>query len=139
MAQGKEWNKDEVMKTLEPFFKLGCSVKKACDYAGIPRTTVQTWIDADDELRLQITAWQNEMSVLARKNWRKALEAKKKGASGYTASVDWLAKKEKDEFSERKEITGRDGESLFEDEHKEKSDKAVKGFLADRGDIGEGG
>ena len=107
MAQGIEWNRDEGIKALEPYFKLGCNVKRACSYAGIPRTTVQTWIEADEMLRLKVTSWQNEMSVQARKNWRKKLESE-----DYLASAEWLKKKEKDEFSDRTELTGADGKDL---------------------------
>lgn len=107
MAQGKKWKKDEVFKILEPIFKLGCNVTKACAYAGIPRTTVQTWIEEDAELRLQVDAWQNEPNQLARKNW-----AKKLREGDFDASKEWIKRKEKDEFSDRQEHTGADGESL---------------------------
>lgn len=107
MAQGKEWNRDEVIAILEPYFKLGCNVAKACSYAGIPRTTVQTWIENDELLRLKVEGWQNEMSVQARKNWRAKLEA-----GDYLAADNWLSKKEKDEFSGRTELTGENGSKL---------------------------
>lgn len=107
MAQGKEWNRDEVIEILKPFFKLGCNVTKACNYAGVPRTTVQTWIEDDEELRLKVTGWQNEMSNLARKNMKKALEDGDK-----QTSLEWLKRKEKDEFSERTEQTGADGQPI---------------------------
>lgn len=135
MAQGKEWNKEEVLTILEDFFKLGCSVSKACDYAGIPRTTVQTWIDNDEELRLKITAWQNELNIAARRTLANALK-KKKNPSVSTA-FEWLGKKEKDEFSERKEITGANGEDLFDDEHRAKANAAIAEVL-DPADIGSG-
>jgi len=108
MSQGKAWNKDEVIRTLEPFFKLGCNVKKACSYAGIPYTTVMTWIDAEEELRIKVEAWQNEPNNLARKNW---IDKMKTG--DYNASQEWLTKKEKDEFSERKELGGIEGKDLL--------------------------
>jgi len=107
MAQGIKWDRDEVIKILEPYFKLGCNVKKACSYAGISRTTVQTWIEADEVLRLKVTGWQNEMSAQARRNWRKKLESE-----DYLASAEWLKKKEKDEFSDRTELTGAEGKDL---------------------------
>jgi len=107
MSQGKEWNRDEVIKILEPFFKLGCNVAKACDYAGIPRTTVQTWIEADEELRLKITSWQKEMSTQARRVWKKALDENQANAA-----TEWLKRKEKDEFSERSEHTGPEGGAI---------------------------
>lgn len=101
MSQGKEWNQEEVIRTLEPFFKLGCNIKKACNYAGIPYTTVNTWINDSEELRIKVTAWQNEMSTQARKVLKSELE---KG--NYATSLEWLKRKEKDEFSDRQEFTG---------------------------------
>lgn len=123
MSQGKAWKKDEVLEILEPYFKLGCNVTKACAYAGIPKSTVQTWLDNDEELRLKVTAWQNEASVQARKTWIRGL---KKNSSD---AQNWLTKKEKDEFAERKEVTGADGEKLIDPDVKKKSDNAVKSFL----------
>ena len=108
MSQGKKWKKDEVIKILEPYFKLGCNVAKACNYAGISRTTVQTWIEGDEALRLKITAWQNEMNNKARSIWASELE---KG--NFEPAKEWLKKKEKDEFSDRTELVGAEGKDLF--------------------------
>ena len=100
MAQGKERNKEEVLEALKPYFKLGCSVLKACKYAGIPPSTVDTWIQNDDDLRVQVTAWQNEISAKARANWRAKI------ASGeYIPSIQWLERNEKDDFSIKTEST----------------------------------
>ncbi len=104
MAQGKEWNKDEVIEILRPYFQLGCNVTKACAYAGISRTTVQTWIEDDETLRLKVQGWQSEMSTQARKNWKKRLDE-----GDFQAANEWLTKKEKDEFSTRTENTGAEG------------------------------
>jgi len=41
MAQGKARNKEETIEALKPYFKMGCSVLKACNYGGIPQSTVQ--------------------------------------------------------------------------------------------------
>ncbi len=108
MAQGKEWNKDEVIEILRPYFQLGCNVTKACAYAGVSRTTVQTWIEDDEILRLKVQGWQNEMSTQARRNWKNKLDA-----GDFTAANEWLSKKEKDEFSNRTELTGEDGDPLI--------------------------
>lgn len=107
MAQGIPRDKEKVIEALKPYFKQGCSVNKACNYAGIAQSTVQTWIDADDDLRLKIKAWQNEPNTLARANWIRRLEE-----GDYQASEKWLSKKEKDEFADRQEHTGADGEAL---------------------------
>jgi transposase len=107
MSQGKQWNQDEVISILEPYFKLGCNVAKACAYAGISRTTVQTWIENDEALRLKVNAWQNEMSTQARKNFKKLLDE-----ANPQSTLEWLKRKEKDEFSERTEQTGANGEPI---------------------------
>lgn len=132
MAQGNARNKEDSIRVLEDFFKLGCSIKKACEYAGIPYTTVHTWILNDEALRMQVTAWQNELGVRSRRNWAKSIQ---KGS--LRSSQEWLSKKEKDEFSERKELTGANGEQLFDDEHREKADKLIDELL--EGDAGEAG
>ena len=124
MSQGKARNKETVIRALKPYFKLGCNIRKACEYAGIPYTTVHTWILEDEDLRIKITSWQNEISSQARTNWAKAIEA-----GDINRSTEWLTKKEKDEFADRKEITGPEGEKLFDDGTKEKSNKAIDGIL----------
>lgn len=86
------------MEILRPFLQLGCSVRKACEYAGVPNSTVLTWVEADDDLRARVTAWQNEMNTLARRNWKEKLVD-----GDYQASKEWLQSKEKKEFSTRQE------------------------------------
>lgn len=115
MAQGKAWNKEKVIEQLKEFLQLGYSVNKACNLSGIAQSTVQTWIDNDEALRLKITSWQNEPNVLARRNWIEALKKgnpTKYGEDKYTPSKDWLERKEKDEFSLRQEHTGAEGQDL---------------------------
>lgn len=125
MAQGKEWNKEEVIETLRPYLQMGCSVSKACNYAGIPQSTVATWISDDEELRLKITAWQNEVNAKARKVWIQSIEN-----NDSTAARSWLQAKEKEEFAERKEVTGGDGAPLFPDqETKEKVNSLIDDVL----------
>jgi len=107
MARGKARNKKKVLELLKPFFQLGCSVTKACAYAGIAESTVRTWIDADDDLRAQVVVWQNELSAVARKNLAVALRT-----GNISVSSEWLNKKERDEFAGRTELTGADGSPL---------------------------
>lgn len=108
MAQGIPRDKEEVLEALRPYFQLGCSVTKACKYAGIAESTVHTWVTNDDDLRVKVTAWQNEISAKARANWRA------KVASGeFDASKQWLERTEKDEFSLRTENTAADGKDLY--------------------------
>ena len=107
MAQGVEWKKEEVIELLKPYLKMGCSVTKACKYAGIPQSTVATWVGEDELLRLKIENWQNEPNHMARANW-----IAKMAEGDYASSVEWLKRKEKDEFSDRSEVTGADGSNF---------------------------
>ena len=111
MAQGKKWNKKEILEVLKPFLKLGYSINKACDIVGIPESTVHTWIGKDAELRVQFTAWQNEISTLARQEWLVAIKEGKPSKFGpdrYTPSKEWLERKDRDEFSTRTDFTSGD-------------------------------
>lgn len=120
--QGKEWNQEEMIRTLEPYFKLGCNLKKACDYAGIPYTTVHTWVSADEELRIKINSWQNEVNEEARRVW-----ASKIKGGDFFASKEWLERKEKDEFSNRTELTGAEGKNLIPSQiDRELAEKALE-------------
>lgn len=109
------WNREKVIGELKKKLKLGYSVKKACELIGIPQSTVQTWIEKDDALRLKVVSWQNEISDLARREWKKAIKngrPSKYGPDRYTPARDWLERKEKDEFSTRQEQTGKDGKPI---------------------------
>jgi hypothetical protein len=115
MAQGKAWNREEVTETLKPFFQLGYSVRKACEYAGIAQQTVDTWIQNDEELRLKIIAWQHEIDTEARKVIKEKIGTEK----DVNTATWWAERKEKDEFSIRQEnintnVTLQDIMSQFE-------------------------
>lgn len=121
MAKGKGWKKENVIKLLRPLFKLGYSINKACIIAGIPQPTVQTWVAKDEELRLQINVWQNEISLIARKNWKKAIKKgvpTKHGPDLYSPSKEWLERREKDDFSTRSEVEVTDFKKVVDNANK---------------------
>lgn len=124
MAQGKAFDKEKVIQALKPKFQLGCNLKKACEYAGIPYTTVHNWVMNDEALRIQIQAWQNEPNELARANWINKLNE-----GDFQASRDWISKKEKDEFSDRVENTGADGGAIEVNVNSEEIEKALDDVL----------
>jgi len=106
MAQGVAWDKEKVTELLKPYLQLGYSVNKACKLVGIPQQTVDTWIQDDNELQLKVTAWQNEISVIARKQWKKNIikgRPTKFGIDDYTPSKEWLERIDRDDFSTRSE------------------------------------
>jgi hypothetical protein len=129
MTQGKEWNQQEVIEILKPLFQLGYSVTKACNIAGIPQSTVATWISADEELRLQITTWQNEINVIARKQWKSAIiEGKptKFGPDMYTPSKEWLERIERDDFAIRTQSQTDNTNTNLNTEIKDDDDKPAE-------------
>ena len=117
-------NKDLTLTKLEAYFKIGLNLNRAVNQFNeklrsdqtkgnrlteerIARSTIQTWIDADEELRQKIDSWKDFPNILARSRWIQELH---KG--DWKASKEWLERREKDEFAPRAEITGADGKSL---------------------------
>lgn len=101
--KGYFWSdKDKIIdEVLQPLLKLGLSVNKSCRYAGIPQSTVQSWINKDDSLRLKVRMWQSELSLVARRRIVEAIEDP--SADNINLCVWWLKTKEADEFSEKRE------------------------------------
>src|SRR3990167_351598 len=94
MSQGKKRNRNEVVGLLEPFFKLGWNVTKACEFAGVAQSTVQTWIENDDDLRLKIGVWRGMVTVAGVQNIARAIVKDK----DVVASQWWLERVAKDQF-----------------------------------------
>lgn len=107
MAQGKQWDKEQIVQTLKPYLQLGYSVKKACKLAQFPDSTFYDWINNDDLLRAKVEAWQGMISAKARQNVASSVD---KG--NVEDSKWWLERREKREWSTRQEITGEDGRPL---------------------------
>ncbi|MFZ6022314.1 MAG: hypothetical protein ACOYT9_02490 [Patescibacteria group bacterium] len=101
MAQGKRWNKKQIIELIEPYLRLGMSVTKACSCVGFSQSTVATWLKTDEELRLKFTALQKESSNIAR-----TVVIQKMQQGDVAAAKWWLEKKERDEFgiSEKREV-----------------------------------
>jgi hypothetical protein len=110
MAQGKEWNKEEVVEALKPYFLLDYSINKACELAQFPRSTFLTWYEQDEELRLKVSAWRGMVSAQARQNIVKAISPQKvkdQNGNDITPAPDaelskwWLERRERKDFSSR--------------------------------------
>jgi len=104
---GVAWKQGKVVEVLEPYLKLGYTYTKACKIAGIPHNTVSGWLENDNELRLKFESWQNELNVQARRIIVKKIEAGNADAARW-----WLERREKEDFSQRSEITGAEGEPI---------------------------
>lgn len=62
------WDKEKIVESLRPYFQLGYNIHKACQLARFPRSTFQTWVDNDDELRQKVESWQGSVNFKAREN-----------------------------------------------------------------------
>ncbi len=56
--------KQEMLSKLEPYLKIGLSIRKACIQAGIPRANFYKCNEEDEEFRYQIERFQQFLSVL---------------------------------------------------------------------------
>ena len=104
MAQGKAWDKDKVLESLEDYFKLGYSRYKACMLANVDLSLLSKWEAKSPELSLKINAWIEWPNTLARRNWIAKLNDQE-----YIASKEWLERRDRDDFS-TKQVTEHQGE-----------------------------
>jgi hypothetical protein len=102
MAQGKKFKKEEVIASLEPLFRLGYSIDKACSLAKFTPSTVYRWAQQEPELATHIKSLQAMVGAKARKNVATAIN---KG--DVQSSRWWLerAKTDREDFKTRTEPT----------------------------------
>ena len=106
MAKTQEYNRDTVLEKLRAYFQLGLTINRACDQYNekhkgsdyIARSTIQGWYETDEDCRQKIDAWKDTPNVIARQTWVGELKG------NYTAAKDWLERREKNEFSLKKEV-----------------------------------
>ena len=106
MPRGNPLNKEEMLERVKPYLRRGLGVRRACDFAGIPNSTIYTWYKNDEVVRAQILEWQNEVSTKAIDNWNKKVED-----GDYHASKAWLEANET-QFKPKQEIEHQGGVSL---------------------------
>lgn len=110
MSQGKAFTKEqkeEIINSLKTYLQLGYSRNKACELVGLTPQTLSLWIKADEALLMKIKSWENEINVLARTNWRNAIQKDK----DLLASQKWLEARERNEFGKNVDLTSG-GEKL---------------------------
>lgn len=117
MAQGKEWTieeKNDIVQSMKPFLEAGLSRNKACDAIGLTPSTLSNWVKADAALGMKLKGWENTLNLLAMSNVASALqtEAEQDNDARKETSKWWLERRMKNEFSTRKEHTGKEGETL---------------------------
>lgn len=110
MSQGKQFTKEqkeEIINSLKTYLQLGYSRNKACDFIGLTPQTLSLWVKADEALLMKLKAWENEVNVLARQNWRNAIQKN----NDLLASQKWLEARERSEFGRNVDLTSG-GEKL---------------------------
>ena len=96
----------EVIAKLEEAFAWGCTDIEACLWANIATPTLYLYQEKHPEFIERKEALKENPVLLARKSVVRQLQRDGKLA------MDYLSRKKKDEFSNRNELTGKDGESL---------------------------
>lgn len=108
MAKGIKYTaeeKIEIIETIKPYLQLGYSLKRACEYAGVPYSTIQNWLPKDEKLSSEIKAWQGMVNTQARQNIVEHIMGNTK--KGIKPDLDtskwWAERRERDDFSVRQE------------------------------------
>lgn len=114
---------DEVRRKIEEAAAMDCSVEEIAFFADIHRDTLHSWLRDDPKFSDRINELRNKPILAARATILKAIKTDKGTAAWY------LERKRKKEFAERKEVTGKDGEPLFDEEIKGKAKGAIASFF----------
>lgn len=98
---------DEVLAMLVEAFKYGATDEEACAYADIAESTLYKYQVKHPEFTERKAQLKELPIFTARKSVVDRLPKDAKLA------MDYLSRKRKDEFSQRSELTGKDGEALL--------------------------
>lgn len=121
---------DVVVGKLEEVFALDGTIEEACFYAGIHRDTYYENIKKQPKLADRFEALRLTPVLKARTTVVAGI------GSNYGNAMDYLARKRKHEFAPRQEVTGANGEALFNDETKHKANSAIDALI--EGDAEQG-
>ena len=102
------WISPEKMNSLITVFKMDGTVEEACSCAGISKKQYGYFIELHPNFRNVIEICREIPILKARKRVFDGLD------ESYGNAMDYLKRKRKKEFSERQEISGPDGERLFD-------------------------
>lgn len=97
---------EDVVSKLEEAFSWGCSDIEACLWADIAPATLYKHQERHPEFAERKAELKENPILLARKSVVNALPKDSKLA------MDFLSRKKKDEFSQRSELTGKDGDDI---------------------------
>lgn len=96
---------DETVKKLEEVAALDGTVEEMCFWAKISKQTYYNWIDSFPEMKERFDALRQRPFLKARQTIIKSLDQPQH-------AFEYMKRKKKDEFSERSELTGKDGKDL---------------------------
>ncbi len=117
MAQGKPFTteqREEIVKSLQPYLEAGLSRNKACEAIGLKAQTLSVWVQEDESLLMKLKGWENSLNVLALANIASALQTESETEEARKETSKWyLERRMKNEFSTRTENTGADGKDLL--------------------------
>lgn len=124
MAGRPKVDLQEVFTKIQPFLQVGYSFHKSCIMALVPYSTVIPYYNTDEDFRNKVERERNLVNIVARQNIIKKIQGKKTKQiidgkevevvveGDVDTSFAWLSRQEKDEFSTRQEVTGKDGEPV---------------------------
>lgn len=96
----------ETIKLLEEAFAMDCPIVEAILHANISYQTYYNWIEKNPKMKKRFEELRNRPYLLARTTINKAIQQNPQYA------FEYMKRKKKDEFSERSELTGKDGGDL---------------------------
>lgn len=96
---------DETIKKLEEIFLLDGTLEEACFFANISKQTLYNWYQENPKIKERMDALRNEPFLKARRTIVENL-------SNPQYAFEYMKRKKKDEFSERAELTGKEGKDL---------------------------
>jgi predicted DNA-binding protein YlxM (UPF0122 family) len=96
----------EVIRKIEEAAAMDCSMEEIAFFANIHRATLYRWIKEDKELKDRIEGLKQTPFLKARQTILKSISENPQYA------FEYMKRKKKDEFSDRQELTGKDGGEL---------------------------
>lgn len=118
----------ELVGKLEYAFTIGASIEEACFYADIHKDTYYDWKKKNPELSDRFDQLRENPIFIARETVVKGIK------NDPRLAMDFLSRKKKDEFSQRSELTGKDGETIGVSISAEQAEQLIRA-RATRADI----
>jgi hypothetical protein len=98
----------EIVGKLIDAFHDDATIEQACYYSGIDKSTYYEWLKEDDSFSYEMAKAQEYPKVLAK---RVLIQAMLRGDE--KTALEVIKRREKDRYSERSELTGKDGDKLI--------------------------